>query len=93
MALILLGILSIKLFGESSPETMCLMYFGFLLFCFGMLIKGITMLKEKDLLLSESARKVDRVIIYLRIFIVSVSISIASILRITKLLPLNRSTL
>lgn len=51
------------------------------------------MLKEKDLLLSESARKVDRVIIYLRIFIVSVSISIASILRITKLLPLNRSTL
>lgn len=93
IVLMLLGALFIKLFGEESSVTICLMYFGFLLFCLGMLTKGITMLKERDLLLGESARKVDHIIIYLRMFVVSILMLVALLLFFEKLLHLSWFTL
>ena len=87
--LMLLGILFIKLFGEESSVTICFMYVGFLLFCFGMFIKGRTMLKEKDLLLSKFARKADRRITYLRMFVVSILMLAVLLLLFEKLFHLG----
>ncbi len=89
IVLMLLGTLFIKLFGEESSVTICSMYVGFLLFCFGMLIKGMAMLKEKDLLLGESARKADHGITYFRMFVVSILMIAVLLLLFVKLLHLS----